>query len=152
MDNPEFHSLPLHSSHPSTVTPPPKETTPVTEFTLTHDTLDQSPSVLSSSQIHIPQPTTSSPSQVLDTASSPAVTSAESSQTPNPSQLQRGNTPVNSVMDGSVVNKNRGSSSRTTYSRSSRFSHTSRRGRSDGAGNSEDTIIQVRSEQARTKA
>jgi hypothetical protein len=43
-------------------------------------------------------------------------------------------------------------SRRTTYSRSSRFSHTSRRGRSDGAGNSEDTIIQIRSEQARAKA
>jgi hypothetical protein len=152
MDNPEFHSLPLHSSQPSTMIPPPQETTPVTEFTLTPDTMDQSPSVLSSSQIYILQPTTSSPSQVFETISSLAVTSAESLQTSNPSQLQRGSTPVNSVINGSVVNKNRGSSSRTTYSRSSRFSHTSRRGRSDGAGNSEDTIIQVRSEQARAKA
>ena len=90
MDNPEFHSLPLHSSNPSTVIPPPAETNPVTEFTLTPDTMDQSQSVLSSSQIHLLQPTTSSPSQTLDTTSSPAVTSAESLQTSSPSQLQRG--------------------------------------------------------------
>ena len=152
MDNPEFHSLPLHSSNPSTVIPPPQETNPVTEFTLTPDTMDQSQSVLSSSQIHLLQPTTSSPSQVLDTASSPAVTSAESLQNPNPLQLQRGNTPVNLVMDGSVVNKNRGSSSRSTYARSSRYSHSSRRGNSDGAGNSEETIILARGEQARALA
>jgi hypothetical protein len=89
MDKPEFHSLPLHSSHPSSVIPPPVETNPVTEFTLTLDAMDQSPSVMPSSQIHILQPTTSSPSQVLDTILSPAVTSAKSLQTPSPSQLQK---------------------------------------------------------------
>ena len=152
MDNPEFLIIPPPSSRPPTVVPPPPTSIAVTEFTLSPGTMDQAPNVVSSSQFHIPQPTTSSPSLVLDIASSTAVTSAESLHPSNPSQLQRGNIPVNLVMDGSVVNRNKGSSSRSTYCRSTRYSQASRRGRSDGAGNSEDTIIQVRSEQARAGA
>jgi hypothetical protein len=59
---------------------------------------------------------------------------------------------MNIVTDGSVANQHRGSSSRSTYCRSSKYSHSGRRGRSDGAGDSEDTIVQVRSEQARAGA
>jgi hypothetical protein len=59
---------------------------------------------------------------------------------------------VNSVMDESVANKNRGPSSCSTYHRSSRYAQSTRRGRSDGAGGSENTIISARAEQTKALA
>jgi hypothetical protein len=153
MDKPEdFPPIPPRSVCPPTVIPRPPVTIAVNEFTLSPGNMDQATRITSSSQIHPLQPTASSSSFILDQASSPVVTSTKSLQTTYASQSQRGNIPVNSFRDGSEVYKNRGSSSCSTYSRSSRYSHPSKRGRSDGAGNSEDTIIQVRSEQAQAKA
>jgi hypothetical protein len=51
-----------------------------------------------------------------------------------------------------VVGRNRGSSARSSYSRASRIPNSSRGGRSDGAGSSEETIVQARAEQAKSLA
>ena len=149
MDNPEFHSLPPHSSHPPPVIPP--ATVAETESIPSSSTVNQVPSVVSGSQSPTPQPITSS-SSLLDTASSPVVTSAEGVQTPFPPLLERGNTSANSVMNGSVGGRNKGSSARSCYSKASRRPPSSRKGRSDGAGGSEETIILARGEQARALA
>ena len=66
--------------------------------------------------------------------------------------MQKGDTQRNLVADGSVVGRKQGSGARSSYSRSSRIPHSSRRGISDGAGSSEETIIQARGEQARALA
>ena len=130
MDNPEFLSLPLQSAHPSTVVPPP-ETIAVTEVTSSPGTMNQVPSFVPTSQGPPTQPITSS-SPMLDAASSTAVTSVESMQTQSPSLLEKGIILENSVRNGSVVGRNKGSSAHSGYSRSSRIPLSSRRGRSDG--------------------
>ena len=66
--------------------------------------------------------------------------------------MQKGDTQRNLVADGSVVGRKLGSGARSSYSRSLRIPHSSRRGISDGAGSSEETIIQARGEQARALA
>jgi hypothetical protein len=146
-DHHEFHFLP-HSAPPTSVIPPPPGAIAVTEFTLDPGSMDQAPSIVSSSQMHVLQPTTSS-SFIPDSVAS---TSAEGFQTSNHLLRQRGNMSMNIVEDGSVANQHRGSSSRSTYCRSLKYSHSGRRGRSDEAGDSEDTIVQVRSEQAGARA
>ena len=150
MDNPEFFALPPHSANHPTVIPLVPATTAVTEVTVSHGTIESVPSVVPVSQSPTPQPTTSS--HVFDATPSTAVTSAEGMQTLSPSLLQRGKASVNSVRNGSVVGRDRGSSVRSSYSRASRIPNSSRIGKSDGAGSSEETIIQARAEQARSLA
>jgi hypothetical protein len=72
MDHHEFHSLP-HSAPPTSVTPSPPGAIAVTEFTLAPGYMDQAPTVVSSSQMHVLQLTTSL-SFIPDSAAS---TSAE---------------------------------------------------------------------------
>jgi hypothetical protein len=152
MDNPEdFPSLPLRSACPPTVVPSP-ENIAVTKATGSLGTMNQVPSSMPSSQSSPTQPTTSSPSVVLNPVSSPAVTNIESDQTPSPLLLQKRDTQRNLVADGSVVGRKQGLSARSSYSRSSKIPHSSRRGISEGAGSSEETIIQARGEQARALA
>ena len=148
-DTEEFPSLPQQSVHPLTVLPQLPSTIPVTEFTVPQETMDEVSMVMASSQNPILQPNTSLSSGPI---SGLVVTSNGDVETPDPSMLERGNMPANLFVDGLVGIRNRGSHARSVCSRSSRYSHSSRRGRSDGAGNSVDTIIQVRSEQARAQA
>ena len=148
-DSGEFPSLPQHSAHPLTVLPQLSSTVPVTEFTASQEMMDEASSVMASSQSSLPQPTTS---LSYGTASGLVLTSDGDVRTPSPSLLRRGDIPPSSVMSGHVGYRNGCSSTRSTYSRSSRYTHSSRRWRSDGPGNLEETIVQVRSEQARAKA
>jgi hypothetical protein len=124
----------------------------VTEVTGSLGTINLVPSSMPTSQSSPTQPTTSSPYVVPNPVSSPAVTNIESDQTPSPTLMQKGDTQRNLVAYGSMVGRKQGSSAHSSYSRSLRIPHSSRRGISDGAGSSEETIIQARGEQARALA
>jgi hypothetical protein len=150
MEDPkEFPSLNQHSAHSLTVLPQSSLTIPVTEFTAPQETMDEASIIMDSSQSPILQPNTSLSTGPI---SGLVVTSNGDVQTLGPSILERGNIPANLFLDGLASIRNRGSHARSVCSRSSRYSHSSRRGRSDGAGNSANTIIQVRTKQARAQA
>ena len=149
----EFPSLPPRSRNPLTVLPPMTTTPPVAEFTLLPAMMDQASNVTASGNNPTLQPTTSSLTMFPEPVSGPEVTSIRNVRTPDPKVSERGGTSSSSVINGSVGDRIGGSKSHSSYHGSSRYSSFSRRGgKSDGAGSSQETMIQAKAAEASAKA